>query len=121
LTSRIAEQERASQPLVADLDSGLAGLDERFLDLARSGDERANHVQTALGRLRSELEALTPATAAQEGHLDGGAGRPHGGGGGVDRVGEVLAGEMTATLGEAEAGAARMLASAEAARPHVEQ
>ena len=121
LTSRIAEQERASQRLVADLDSGLAGLDERFLDLARSGDERANHVQTALGRLRTELEGLSAATSAHDNSLDGLADRSQRLREGIDRLGEVLAGEMTATLGEAEAGAARMLASAEAARPQVEQ
>jgi len=121
LTARIAEQERASQRLVADLDSGLAALDERFLDLARSGDERANHVQTALGRLRTELEALSLATANQDQGLDGLAERSQRLREGLDQLGQVLAGEMTTTLGEAEAGAARMLASAEAARPHVEQ
>jgi hypothetical protein len=121
LTARIAEQERASQRLVADLDSGLAGLDERFLDLARSGDERANHVQTALARLRSELEALSSATSAHDNSLDGLAERSQRLREGLDELGAVLAGEMTATLSEAEAGAARMLASAEAARPQVEQ
>ena len=121
LSARIAEQERASQRLVADLDSGLAALDERFLDLARSGDERAGHVQTALNRLRGELEGLTSTTAAHDHSLDGLADRSQRLREGLERLGEVLAGEMTATLGEAEAGAARMLASAEAARPHVEQ
>jgi hypothetical protein len=121
LTSRIAEQERASQRLVADLDSGLAALDERFLDLARAGDDRANHVQTALSRLRAELEALSSATTAQDNSLDGLADRSERLREGLDRLGQVLAGEMTATLTEAEAGTARMLASAEAARPQVEQ
>jgi hypothetical protein len=121
LSAGIAEQERASQRLVADLDSGLAALDERFLDLARSGDERANHVQTALSRLRSELEALSSATAGQDSSLDGLAERSERLREGLDRLGQVLAGEMTATLVEAEAGTARMLASAEAARPQVEQ
>jgi hypothetical protein len=121
LTARIAEQERASQRMVADLDSGLAALDERFMDLARSGDERANHVQTALGRLRTELEALSSATAVQDGSLDGLADRSQRLREGLDRLSEVLTGEMTATLSEAEAGTARMLASAEAARPQVEQ
>ena len=121
LTARIAEQERASQRLVAGLDSGLAALDERFLDLARSGDERANHVQTALARLRSELEGLSSATASHDTSLDGLADRSQRLREGLDRLGEALSGEMTATLTQAEAGAARMLASAEAARPHVEQ
>jgi chromosome segregation ATPase len=121
LSSRIAEQERASQRLVADLDTGLAALDERFLDLARSGDERANHVQTALARLRSELEALSATTTSHDTNLDGLADRTQRLREGVDQLGQILQGEMSATLSEAEAGAARMLASAEAARPNVEQ
>jgi hypothetical protein len=120
LSSRIAEQERSSQRLMADLDTGLAALDERFLDLAQSGDERANHVQTSLARLRSELEALSATTSAQDTSLDGLAERTQRLREGVDQLSQALQGEMGATLNEAEAGAARMLASAEAARPNVE-
>ena len=121
LTARIAEQERASQRLMADLDSGLAALDERFLDLARSGDERAGHVQTALNRLRSELESLASTTSAQDSNLDSLADRTQRLREGLDALGLALTGEVASTLGEAEAGAARLLASAEAARPHIEQ
>src|SRR4029453_17735809 len=81
----------------------------------------ANHVQTALSRLRTELEGLSAATSAHDNSLDGLADRSQRLREGLDRLGEVLAGEMTATLGEAEAGAARMLASARAAPPQVEQ
>ena len=121
LTNRIAEQERASQRLIADLDLGLAALDERFMDLARSGDERAGHVQTALNRLRTELEGLSSTTAAQDSSIDGLADRTQRLREGLDQLGLTLAGQMTSTLSEAEAGAARLLASAEAARPHIEQ
>jgi hypothetical protein len=121
LTARIAEQERSSQRLLADLDSGLAALDERFLDLARSGDERANHVQTALGRLRGELEQLSAATSAQDTGIEGLAERSIRLREGLDQLAQTISGEMAASLVEAEAGTARMLASAEAARPHVEQ
>ncbi len=121
LTARIADQERASQRLVADLDLGLAALDERFMDLARTGDERASHVQTALGRLRGELESLTATTSNQDSSLDGLAERTQRLREGLDKLGQALAGQMAATLGDAEAGAARLLASAEAARPHIEQ
>ncbi|HEY0627776.1 MAG TPA: hypothetical protein VGD23_00445 [Sphingomicrobium sp.] len=121
LTARIAEQERASQRLMADLDSGLAALDERFMDLARSGDERAGHVQTALGRLRGELESLASTTSAQDSNLDNLADRTQRLREGVDALGVALTGQMASTLSEAEAGAARLLASAEAARPHIEQ
>ena len=120
LSARIAEQERASQRLMADLDTGLAALDERFLDLARSGDERASHVQTALARLRTELESLGTSTATQDEGIDGLAQRTSILRESVDQLGVVLQGQMAATLGEAEAGAARLLASAEAARPHVD-
>jgi hypothetical protein len=120
LSSRIAEQERSSQRLMADLDVGLAALDERFLDLARSGDERATHVQTALSRLRSELETLSTATVSQDESIEGLAQRTAVLREGVDQLGLALQGQMAVTLGEAEAGAARLLASAEAARPHVD-
>ena len=121
LSTRIAEQERASQRMMADLDMGLAALDERFLDLARSGDERAGHVQTALNRLRTELEELATTTSAQDSSLEGLADRTTRLRDGLDQLGIALAGQMSATLGEAEAGAARLLSSAEAARPHIEQ
>ncbi|HEU0311320.1 MAG TPA: hypothetical protein VFR36_08900 [Sphingomicrobium sp.] len=121
LTARIAEQERASQRLVADLDLGLAALDERFMDLARSGDERASHVQAALGRLRAELEELSRTTAGQDVGLDGLADRTERLRAGLDELGLMLTGQMSATLADAEAGAARLLASVETARPNVEQ
>ena len=119
LSSRIAEQDRASQRLMADLDAGLAALDERFLDLARSGDDRAGHVQTALNRLRTELEALSGATSIQDSTLEGLAQRTALLREGVDQLGRTLMDEMGGALGDAEAGASRLLASAEAARPHV--
>ena len=119
LSARIAEQDRASQRLIADLDAGLAALDERFLDLARSGDERAGHVQTALTRLRGELESLSSATSMQDSTLEGLTQRTTLLREGVDQLGRALMDEMGGALGEAEAGASRLLASAEAARPHV--
>lgn len=121
LTARIAEQERASQRLIADLDNGLAALDDRFMDLARAGDERAGRVQTALNRLRTELEELATTTTVQDSSLDGLADRTLRLREGLDQLGIALAGQMSVTLNEAEAGAARLLASAEAARPHIEQ
>jgi hypothetical protein len=121
LSARIAEQERASQRLVADLDLGLAALDERFMEVARSGDERASHIQTALGRLRGELEQFSAATTGHDCSLDGLADRTERLRTGLDELGLMLSGQMTSTLADAEAGAARLLASAETARPSVEQ
>ncbi len=119
LSTRVAEQDRASQRMIADLDTGLAALDERFFDLARAGDERAGHVQVALNRLRTELETLATSTAAQDGTIEGLAQRTTILREGVDQLGLALQGEMASALMSAEQGAARLLASAEAARPHV--
>ncbi len=121
LSSRIAEQERASQRLVTDLQSGLASLDQGFTDLARSGDERAGQVQAMLQRLRGELDQLSQSTSSQDNSLDALAQRTARLRESLDELGEALAGPMSVALGEAETGAERLLASAAAAHPHVEQ
>ena len=119
ISTRVAEQDRASQRMIADLDAGLVALDERFFDLARAGDERAGHVQVALTRLRTELDTLASSTAAQDGTIEALALRTATLRDGVDQLGIALQGEMAGALTAAEDGAARLLASAEAARPHV--
>lgn len=81
---------------MADLDSGLAALDDRFMDLARSGDERASHVQTALNRLRTELAELSATTEAQDSSLGGLADRTERLREGLDQLGIALAGQMSA-------------------------
>ena len=65
LTARVAEQERASQRMVAEIDRALGELDQRFGLLAEAGDERAGRFLDALGRSRSELEALGEHTGFQ--------------------------------------------------------
>ncbi|MGI8931849.1 MAG: hypothetical protein ACR2FK_05665, partial [Sphingomicrobium sp.] len=119
LGARVAEHDRASQRMIADLDAGLSALDEHFFDLARAGDERAGHVQVALNRLRTELDTLATSTSAQDGTIEGLALRTATLREGVDQLGLALRGEMANALGSAEEGAARLLASAEAADPLV--
>ena len=67
LTARLAEQERMSQRMIADIDIGVATLDERFAQLATDGDHRAVHpalaealaiIDTALKGLKRRVEAL---------------------------------------------------------------
>jgi hypothetical protein len=65
LTGRVAEQERASQRMVAEIDRALVELDQRFAALAEAGDERAGRFVEALGRSRAELEAIGEQTGAQ--------------------------------------------------------
>src|SRR5688500_17978881 len=53
LSARVAEQERVSQRLFAEIDRGLSLIDERFAELASQGDERANHFLGSLTRARA--------------------------------------------------------------------
>ncbi|MEO6247180.1 MAG: hypothetical protein ABIO85_01170 [Sphingomicrobium sp.] len=119
LSARIAEQERASQRLVADLDQGLGALDERFLHLAQEGDHRATTMLGALGRVRGELTSLGEQAGAHDGLVEGLADRTET----LRRTVEMLTGNVRealgGALGEAEGSAARLVEQTEAARPAV--
>ena len=121
LTARIAEQERASQRLVADLDNGLVALDDRFARLAEQGDERAARLSGHVGRLRAELDSLGGDTGAQDQALAR-ARRPHRGAARRRRrrLSLAVAQELGGAFGEAEAGASRLLAATDQARPSIE-
>ena len=114
LSSRVAEQERASQRMIAEIDRGLALIDQRFTELAsqrrrarqpfpRLADPRADRARRACraGRARRTMpSARSPSapTALRDS---------------IDRLaGEIRDGVGTA-IGEAQGGADRL---AEAAR-----
>jgi methyl-accepting chemotaxis protein len=112
LTARLAEQERISQRVIADIGMGVASLDERFAQMAADGDARAGTISSSLNRLRSELESLSQHSGSQEGALEGLA----------ERTAAVRAAieHLATEIGQAQAGSERMLAVAEAARPEIE-
>jgi hypothetical protein len=120
LTSRIAEQERASQRLVADLDTGLGALDVRFAELAEQGDERAARLSGHVGRLRADIEALGGDTGAQDQALLALGDRTAALRDGVTALSLAVAQELGGAFGEAEAGAARLLAATDQARPSID-
>lgn len=66
MAGRVAEQDRASQGMIAEIDRGLALIDQRFTELAANGDERANHFLGSLTRARTELDALSQSAHAQD-------------------------------------------------------
>ena len=111
LSARLAEQDRVSQRIIADIGMGVATLDERFAQLASDGDQRALTISNALSRMRSELESLSQQSGAQEGAMGGLAERTSS----VRQAVDQLATEIS----QAQAGAERMLASAESARPEI--
>ncbi|HET9811338.1 MAG TPA: hypothetical protein VFP53_06530 [Sphingomicrobium sp.] len=120
LSSRVAEQERASQRMVADIDRALAELDQRFAALADSGDERAARFLTALGRSRAELEAIGEQTAGQTDSLEGLAQRTESLRGGIERLSGDVREQLGAGLTTAEEQASRIAEAAGALRPEVE-
>ena len=120
LTSRIAEQERASQRLVADLDTGLVALDERFARLAEQGDERAARLSGHVGRLRAELDSVGIESGAQDQALLALSDRTNALRDGVTALSLAVAQELGGAFGEAEAGASRLLAATAEARPSIE-
>jgi hypothetical protein len=112
LTTRIAEQERASQRMIADIGMGVATLDERFVQLANDGDTRAASVINALNRMRADLESLSEQSSVQDGAIGGLAERTAA----LRQSIEQLAAEISG----AQAGTERILTAAESARPEIE-
>ena len=112
LTVRLAEQDRMSQRIIAEIGTGVATLDERFAQLAMDGDARAQVISNALNRMRNELEALTQQSGTQEGAIGGLAERTSS----VREAVDLLASEIS----QAQAGAERMLTTAQSARPEIE-
>lgn len=120
LTSQIAEQERASQRLIANLENGLAALDGRFADLAEQGDERAARLSGHVSRLRGDIESLGSDTGAQDQALLALSDRTAALRDGVMALSLSVAHELGSAFGEAESGASRLLAATDQARPSIE-
>lgn len=120
LSSRLAEQDRASQSLMANVERSLAELDQRFVDLAAEGDLRAASLAGAIARVRGELDSLSMQSASSDGSLESLAQRTQTLREAVTglhtEVGERLAG----ALGDSEGAAERLLAAVHAARPEIE-
>ena len=119
LSSRVAEQERASQRLVADLDSGLAALDERFQQLAQEGDHRATTMLGALGRVRGELTSLGEQATGHDSLVDQLANRTATMRAAVDELTGQVRDALSSALGEAEGGAARLTDQIATTRPAI--
>ena len=66
LSARVAEQDRASQRMIAEIGRGLALIDERFTELAANGDDRANRFLQSLTRARAELDTLAAHAGSQD-------------------------------------------------------
>jgi hypothetical protein len=120
LAARVAEQDEASQRMIAGIGGGLAALDERFAALSLDGDQRAMVISESLARVRGELDAIAAQSGTHEGAMDGLAGRMEGLRHSLDGLTGDIQGQLAVALGEAEGGAQRLLTATEAARPAIE-
>ena len=120
LSVRIADQERASQRLIADLDVGLIALDERFGRLAQQGDERAKRISALVSGLRGDLDLLGNDAGAQDQAILALADRTAALRDGVASLSLAVAHELGSAFGDAEAGATRLFEASEQARPSID-
>src|SRR3954452_2048905 len=119
MANRVAEQERASERMVAEIDRGLAMIDQRFAELASHGDERANNFLGSLTRARGELDTLATMASSQDDAIGSLADRTAALRESIDRLtAEVREGVGTA-IGEAQGGADRLAELAGGLRPEV--
>ncbi|WP_152569436.1 MULTISPECIES: hypothetical protein [Sphingomonas] len=120
LSSRIAEQDRASQGLVATIERSLADLDHRFVDLAAEGDLRASAIAASIQRVRNELDSLALQSKSSDGSLEGLTARTDALRESVSTLHADLTDRLGSALTDAEGGAERLLSSVQGARPEIE-
>jgi hypothetical protein len=120
LTGRVAEQDRASQKMIAEIDRGLAMIDERFSQLASQGDERANHFLNALSRARTELDTLAAQAATQDNAIGFIAQRTAAIRESIERLTTEIREGIGAAIGEAQGGADRLIESAQVVKPEID-
>ena len=120
LTARIAEQERASQRIVAETSRALAELDHHFMDLAQTGDQRASAFAQSISRARSELQQLSQETGAQDNAVEVLAERAAALQTYVGKLTSDVKDQLSQAIGDAEAGANRLISAAETIRPELD-
>ena len=119
LSGRVAEQERASQRMIAEIERGLALIDERFTELASHGDERANHFLDSLTRARTELDTLAAQAGSQDNAIGALADRTAAMRESVERLAEEIRDGVGTAIGEAQGSADRLAEAAQNAKPEI--
>lgn len=119
LSVRVAEQDQASQRMIAEIDRGLAMIDERFGELAAHGDERANRFLESLTRARTELDTLAAQASSQDLAIGSIAERTTALRESIDRLTDEIRDSLGTAIGEAQGGADRLTEAAAAVRPEI--
>ena len=119
LTSRVAEQDRASQQMIAEIDRGLALIDQRFTELSANGDARANRFLESLTRARAELDALSAHASNQDDAIGSLTERTDALRQNMDRLATDIREGVGSAIGEAQGNAERLAEAASAAKPDI--
>ena len=119
LSTNVAEQERASQRMIAEIDRGLSMIDQRFTELASNGDERANHFLNSLVRARTELDALAAQAGTQDSAIGSLAERTAGLRESIDRLASEVRDQVGSALGEAHGHAERLAETTATMKPEI--
>jgi hypothetical protein len=119
LSHRVAEQDRASQGMLAEIERGLALIDERFAELATHGDERANRFLESLTRARTDLDTLAAQASSQDVSIGAIAERTTALRESIDRLTNDIRESLGTAIGEAQGGADRLAEAAAAVRPEI--
>jgi len=119
LSQRVAEQDRASQSMLAEIERGLALIDERFAELATHGDERANRFLESLTRARTDLDTLAAQASSQDVSIGAIAERTSTLRENIDRLTNDIRESLATAIGEAQGGTDRLAEAAAAVRPEI--
>ena len=119
LSARVAEQERVSQRMFAEIDRGLTLIGERFAELSTHGDDRANHFLGSLARARAELDGLAEQAGSQDVSIEALAARTAALRSGIDQLTREIREGLAGAIGDAETGAERVLRVTETAKPEI--
>jgi hypothetical protein len=120
LSARVAEQDRASQQMIAEIERGLALIDERFTELAANGDDRANRFLQSLTRARAELDALAVHAGSQDQAIVSLADRTTTLRDSISRLADEIRDGVGTAIGEAQGSAERLVEAAASARPDID-
>jgi len=105
--------------MIAEIDRGLAMIDERFTELASHGDERANHFLQSLTRARTELDALAAQAGDQDGAIGALAERTATLRESIARLADEVRDSVGTALGEAQGSADRLASAAATVKPEL--
>lgn len=117
LSTRLAEQDEASQRMIAGIGESLSKLDGHFALFADMGDQRAASVSTSLDRVRTELDAIASRSGDHDSALHAMGERLASLRSSLDGLTLEVQDQLAGALGEAEGGASRLLDAARTAAP----